>query len=122
MKRILSVILACALLVGCVFALASCGNKPSGAYENKVEVFGQSVSTTYDFGGSKVEITVKTTIAGSVNTETEEAKYKITETDDGLEITFITEEDGEEKTSTFTYEKGDDYIKIGGVQYNKVKK
>lgn len=117
MKRILSVFLACVLLVGCVFALASCGNKPSGAYEGKLEILGQSSTVTYDFGGSKVEITTKTTILGTVNTESEECKYEINETDDGLEITFTYEDD---ETATFTYEKGDDYIKIGGIQYNKV--
>ena len=41
MKRILSVVLACALLVGCVMIFASCG--VSGTYEN--DVLG-----TYEFG------------------------------------------------------------------------
>lgn len=120
MKKIISAILVCVLLVGCMFTLASCGNKPSGAYEATVEVLGQKVTTTYDFGGKKVEITIKTTVLGSVNTETSEAKYEINETSDGLEITFITEVDGEEKSQTYTYEKGDGYIKIGGVEYTKV--
>ena len=117
--RIASVALVCVMLV-CM--LASCGNKPSGAYEAKLELFGQNVSTTYDFKGSNVEITVKTTVMGAVNTEVSEAKYEINETDDGLEITFITEIDGEEETVTYTYEKGDGYIKIADVEYTKVEK
>ena len=110
MKKILSVVLACALLVGCLFTLASCGGV-SGSYSAELSVFGQSASTTYDFHGSKVDIITKTTILGNVNTETVEASYKIA---DG-EIT-ITTEDGE---NTYTFEEGDGYIKIAGIQYNK---
>jgi major membrane immunogen (membrane-anchored lipoprotein) len=119
MIRIASVALVCVMLV-CM--LASCGNKPYGAYEAKVELFGQSVSTTYDFKGSNVEITVKTTVLGTVNTEVSEAKYEIHETADGLEITFITEKDGEEQKSTYTYKKGEGFIKIADVEYTKVEK
>ena len=110
MKKILSALLACALLVGCLFTLASCGGV-SGSYTAEVEILGQGGSTTYDFHGSKVDIIIKTTILGSVNTETSTASYKI----DGDEIT-ITEG---ENSATFTFEKGDGYIKIAGIQYNK---
>ena len=84
MKRILSIVLACTLLVGCLFTLSACGNTLSGAYEAKAELLGQSISTTYDFHGSKVDIIVKTTILGNVNTETVEATYKIEEVDGNL--------------------------------------
>ena len=110
MKKILSVVLACALLVGCLFTLASCGGV-SGSYTAEVEILGQGGSTTYDFHGSKVDIITKTKILGSVNTETVEASYKVS----GDEITIKTES-GE---NTYTFEKGDGYIKIAGIQYNK---
>jgi major membrane immunogen (membrane-anchored lipoprotein) len=122
MKKTIRIVALMLVLVMSVCALASCGKKLSGKYEGKLEVLGQSVSVTYDFSGSKVEITTKATILGSVNTETEEAEYEIVENDDGtMEITFITVEDGKEVKDTLTFEEGEDYIKLGGIQYNKVK-
>lgn len=118
MKRILSIVLACTLLVGCLFTLSACGNTLSGAYEAKAELLGQSISTTYDFHGSKVDIIVKTTILGNVNTETVEATYKIEEVEGKLEMTITK---GENDSSTVILEKGDGYIKLAGIQYNKVK-
>lgn len=110
MKKILSAVLACALLVGCLFTLASCGGI-SGSYTAEVEILGQGGSTTYDFHGSKVDIITKTKILGNVNTETVEASYKV----DGEEIIITIDE----KSSTYTFEKGDGYIKIAGIQYTK---
>lgn len=122
MKKTLRIVALVLVLAMSVCVLASCGKKLSGKYEGKLEVLGQSVSVTYDFSGSKVEITTKTTILGSVNTETEEAEYEIVENDDGtMEITFITVEDDTEVKNTVTFEEGEDYIKLGGIQYNKVK-
>lgn len=120
MKKILSVFLACVLLVGCICTLASCGKSLSGAYEAEVELFGQSASTTYDFSGKKVEIITKTKLLGSINTETVKGTYEIAEADGELEITITTEKDGEEVSNTYTLEEGDGYIKIAGIQYNKV--
>lgn len=122
MKKTLSAILVCVMLLGCVFALASCGNKPSGKYQAKLEILGQSTTTTYDFKMNKVIVTVETEVLGNINTETSEYKYKVNKKDDGtLTIDLTGEVEGEEKTNTYTYEKGDDYIKIAGIQYNKVK-
>ena len=119
MKRIISTLLVCVLLLGCVFTLASCGKMLSGTYSNKVEAFGQSIETSYTFKGNKVTAEVKTTIAGKVNTVTNEGTYAI---EDG-EISFTFEEDGEAKTETFTFEEGEKndvkYIKIGAIQYDK---
>ena len=122
MKKTLSAILVCVMLLGCVFTLASCGNKPSGKYQAKLEILGQSTTTTYDFKMNKVIVTVETEVLGNINTETTEYKYKVNKKDDGtLTIDLTGEVEGEEKTNTYTYEKGDDYIKIAGIQYNKVK-
>ena len=45
MKKIISALLVCVLLVGCMFALASCGKTLSGTYEAKI--IGTGVS--YEF-------------------------------------------------------------------------
>ena len=122
MKKTLSAILVCVMLLGCVFTLASCGNKPSGTYQGKMGILGQSASVTYDFKMNKVIKTVETEVFGNINTETTEYKYKINKKDDGtLTIDLTGEVDGEPKTNTYAYEKGEDYIKIAGVQFNKVK-
>lgn len=118
MKKTVRIAALMLVLVMTVFVLASCGNKPKGEYTVKVEIAGQSVETTYDFGGKNYTCTVKTTFLGTVNTEVTEGTYEIIEAEDGsLEIALTVDD----KTSTFTYEKADEYIKIGGVQYNKVK-
>lgn len=118
MKKTVRIAALMLVLVMTVFVLASCGNKPKGEYTAKVEIAGQSVETTYDFGGKNYTCTVKTTFLGTVNTEVTEGTYEIIEAEDGtLEIALTIDD----KTSTFTYEKADEYIKIGGVQYNKVK-
>ena len=97
MKKTLVRVLAFALVaVMLVCTLASCGKKLSGEYVGEIEILGQ------------------------VNTETVEATYEIVENDDGtMEITFTTEVDGKEESNTVTFEEGDGYIKLGGVQYNK---
>jgi uncharacterized lipoprotein YehR (DUF1307 family) len=121
MKKTLVRVIALALVtVMLVCALASCSKTLSGEYSAEVEILGQKASVTYKFSGNDVEVTTKTTILGQVNTETEEATYEIVENEDGtMEITFSVEEDGEIKTNTVTFEEGEDYIKLGGIQYNK---
>ena len=118
--KLIALVLVLAMLC---LTLASCGMKLSGEYSAKVEALGQSVETIYDFSGSKYTMTVKTTVLGKVNTESIEGTYEIAETEDGkLEITFSVEgEDGKVETTTNTLEKGEDYIKIGLIQYNAVK-
>ena len=120
MKRIISTLLVCVLLLGCVFTLASCGKVLSGKYELDAVL----ASKTYEFSGlNKVVITYE---ALSVET-TLEGTYKIAENDDGdLEITFTfeDEEKADEYAGTFSFAQGEEdgvkYIKIGGVKYKKV--
>ena len=123
MKKIVSLLLACVLLIGCALTLASCGKMLSGSYEAKIEAAGQSISTTYKFSGNKFDMTVKTTILGNVNTETTSGTYKITENSDAtLEITFTVEDkEGKVEENTYTLVETDEYIKIANIQYNKVK-
>ena len=120
MKRITSLLLACVLLVGCVFALASCAKTISGKYELDALVG----SKTYEFKGKSVTITYE--VLGFEKTI--EGEYAIDENDDGdLEITFTfaeDEEDADDFKGTFAFAEGKEgdtkYIKIGGVKYNKV--
>lgn len=120
MKKILSAVLVCVLLVGCVFALASCGKTLSGKYKLDALIG----SKTYEFSGSKVEITYE--VGGFEKSI--EGEYKIAENDDGdLEITFTfaeDEEDADDYKGTFSFAEGtegdESYIKIGGAKYVKV--
>lgn len=57
MKKILSVVLACVLLLGCVFVFASCGL--SGKYEANL-VFAE---VSYEFKGSKVILEIDPSLA-----------------------------------------------------------
>ena len=120
MKKIISALLVCVLLVGCMFALASCGKTLSGTYEAKVVGTGAS----YEFNGNKVTIT-----ASVLGFEKEfEGTYEITKNDEDKEVIIFTfeSEDAESYDGEFAFAEGTEgdtkYIKIGGVQYNKVEK
>ena len=117
--RILAVVLAM-LMVSFVFA--SCGKTISGTYEAEVDIKIMKYTATYEFSGSKVNVTKKTTtILGTVDTVEFAGTYEIAKNDDGtMEITFEFEtEDDQIKSGTFAFEEGEDYIKIGVIQYNK---
>jgi len=113
MKRILSVVLAVAVLAALCLTFASCGL--SGTYKNN-GLFGLG-ATELTFKGSKVIVEM-----GGVEAE---GTYKIK--DDKITIEFADENEDE---ATFAdlfkllngehdFEKGDDYIKIGGTKYTK---
>ncbi len=118
MKRIISAVLICVLLVGCVFALASCGNKLSGTYKGDAGV----ASATYAFKGNKVTITAE--VFGFEKDF--EGKYEIAENDDGNTVIIFTfeDKDAEKYSGEFAFVEGKEgdtkYIKIGGIKYNKV--
>lgn len=120
MKNTFVKALALALaLVTVVCLLASCGKTISGTYA--ADVGSTSIiggSATYKFSGSKVTISVTAGIAGFEKTTAFEGKYEINED----QITFTFEDsDAGKYNGTQSFEKGDDYIKIGGVTYTKVK-
>lgn len=108
MKNIVRIAAVALVIVMLAATLASCGGL-SGTYETGL--LGQTVA--YEFKGSKV--TIKVTLLGTVNSI--EGKYKIS----GDEITFEfdDDDDADKYEGTFTFEQGDDYIKIAGVKYNK---
>ena len=121
MKKIISLVLTCVLLIGCVFTLASCSTMLMGKYEAEVEILGQSASTTYEFTPFTFKQITKTKILGNIDTETEEGTYKIVENEDGeFEIT-LDFEDEDVKDITATFEQGEGYIKIGLITYEAVK-
>lgn len=118
MKKIISAILVCVLLVGCMLTLASCGKKVAkGTYKDALGF------TAYTFKGNKVTLTIDKPGEDIVL----EGKYEINKTDDDkLEITFSfegDEEDAEENSTTVSYSEGEEdgkkYIKLGGVKYTK---
>ena len=125
MKKVVSILLVCVLLVGCVFALASCAKTLNGEYKADAAI----ISRTYKFEGNKVAITYE--ILGFEKTV--EGTYTIAKDEEGVEKITITlnsedkDEDGaDEYEGSYEFVEGKEgdveYIKIGGTQYNKVKK
>jgi hypothetical protein len=108
MKKVIALALVAVMLT---MTLVSCGGV-SGKYS--AELLGTGVEL--EFKGSKVNARFK--VLGSYG-DTIEGKYKIK----GDEIT-ITFPDGDKETEdlsgTHSFEKGDDYIKIGVVTYKAV--
>lgn len=103
--KVLALVMALVVVTG---VLASCSSI-SGTYGTD-EILGSGA--TYTFKGSKVTITTK--ILGFEKSF--EGSYKIK---DGM-ITFTFENsEADEYSGEFSFEKGDGYIKIGGVKYNK---
>ncbi len=122
MKRIISTILVCVLLLGCVMTLASCGKTLSGTYEVAIT---DENKTTYEFSMNKVTKTTSVGALGFSKTETVEGKYKIAENDEGeLKITFTWEVDGAEESETLDFSSGEEdgveYIKLGVLKLTKV--
>ena len=118
MKRILSLVLVCVLLVGTVFALASCGVTLSGKYVDALGV------TAYEFSGNKVKMYVGQNVVA-------EGTYKIEgEADEQtITFTFTSGEDADDESGTVDFVSGKEgdkeYIKLGSgilaVKYTKAK-
>ena len=121
MKKFTKVIAIVLVLVTLVCVFASCSKKLSGKYQGEMNLVIAKYQVTYNFSGSKVTVTHTTSnvITGS-ETTTVEGKYEITESDNGMEITFTFEGDDDvAKSATYLFEEGEDYIKINGVKYTK---
>lgn len=121
MKKIISLVLVCVLLVGCVFALASCAKTLSGTYQLGDDDNG----TIYEFKGNTVKVT--TTVFGFAKDT--EGTYEIKENEDKeliLTITWADDDDdaSNDKKSEYVLLEGSEgntqYIKLNGVQHNKV--
>lgn len=109
MKKILTSVLAIALIAVMLCSLVSCGNKPSGTYGNKL------YSVTFD--GDKVTYT----LVGSVSIE---GTFEMGEENQIL-VTWENEGESKSAPSGWTYDKDADAIKfklpvVGDVTLNKV--
>ena len=119
MKTTLRITAVALVVLMLAMALASCGNTLSGTYANKEELFGVETGTYLDFRGNKVVMTA--IVAGQKMVELE-GTYKI----DGDKI-FFEFDAGDSKYAEYfddlsgeaRFEKGDDYIKIDGIKYEK---
>ena len=107
MKKIVALVLVAIMLTA---VLASCG-KLSGTYS--AEILGTGAEL--EFKGSKVIITPK--VLGS-RQDPIECKYTIK--DDTITITPLKDGEKTEYDGTSDFEKGEDYIKIGILTFNKV--
>ena len=120
MKKIVSTILVCVLLMGSLLTLASCGII-FGKYE------AENLGTTLEFSGKNVTITTETEVLGTKISKTYEAEYTIDENEEGEKtITFIYSADAEQhplyngsKAFSQGEEDGVKYIKIGIIKFNK---
>ena len=114
MKKIISTILACVLLLGCVMSLASCSETLIGEYEADMVLY----EATYEFKvGGKVILTIDPVVGDD---KVYVGKYTINS--DTEEITFVFEAaDAKEYAGTRTFAKGEEngekYIKMNGIKY-----
>ena len=127
MKKIISTILVCVLLLGCVMSLASCSKLLVGKYESEVDAVLAGGKVTYEFSAFKyTKTTTTTTVLGFEKTSVEEGSFKITENDEGEPvISFTFEVDGVKEVETYSFSQGEEdgvsYIKIGLIKYTKAK-
>ena len=130
MKKVLSTVLVCVLIVGSLLSLASCGNTISGTYEGEVNLIAAKYTVTYSFKGNSVEI--KRQLSSdivSLNPAVVNATYEIKEDENGNKtITFDygdadTEDGMQEEGVALSFSEGTEdgvkFIKIAGVKYNK---
>ena len=116
MKKIVSTLLVCVLLVGCIMTFASCSKVLTGKYEADWAI----AEVTYEFGlFGKVTVTVEPLIGDTVSYE---GKYEFNDAGDEITFTFENEE-AEEYGGTVGFSSGEEdgvkYIKLAGIKYNK---
>ena len=132
MKKIISTLLVCVLLVGSLLALGSCSKTVSGTYEGEVELLFVKYTVSYKFSGNKVDISSALSSAiGSLDSTPVSATYQINETEEGdLTITFnygdADEVDGAAEGGIALpfaegIENGKKYISIAGIKYFQAK-
>ena len=119
MKKIISPILICALLLCAVLSFTSCSvlGFVFGTYS--------AGTTTAEFGLGKVTVTEEVEILGAVVTKTYECKYKIEENDDGDRTIVFTYEGDADEHLVFSGERafsegeedGQKYVTIGIITY-----
>ena len=129
MKKTVSTILVCVLLIGSLLSLASCevAGFVFGTY-SRTDTFIVDITTTYEFSLTEVTKTVTTDnlIGNGQSTTTETMKYKVTENEKGEKVIVLTVETNDgSKTTEYSFNSGSDdggsYIEIGGTRYYSVK-
>ena len=132
MKKILSAVLVCVLMLSCALALASCAKIVTGTYEHVYGSEAAGYKVTYAFSGTKVEVSRQLVSAiGSLNPTVKNGTYEIIESEDGSKtITFTWDssennEDGvAESGVSLSFSEGTKdgkaFIEIGGVEFVKV--
>ena len=127
MRKIISSVLVCVLLVGSVFALASCG-AVSGTYS--YTILGEEVARL-KFSGSNVSVLMEGEDGYEVVAEGTYEVVKDENDKQTVSFDFIDEGEGEEENvalkiidfilgAKVSFEKGDGYIKIAGKKFEKV--
>ena len=124
MKKLTKVIALVVVAAMLCLALASCGKTLSGTYTAGGDIGGLAgAKTSYTFSGSKVTVSVTTTLLGSQNTTEYEGKYEIEEAKDGSMTIKFTFEDSDAKEYTGEYKFAEDKdaktITIGVITYTK---
>ena len=119
MKKVVSTMLVCLLLVGSLLTLVSCDKMLIGKYTAEVDLIIGKSSVTYEFSplGS---VTVTTNTLGKETVE--EGKYELNDAGDKITFTFENE-DGVKESDTYDFVTGEEggvkYVKIGYVKYEK---
>lgn len=130
MKKVLSALIVCVLVLGSLLSLVSCGQTISGTYEGEVDLYIAKYTVTYAFNGNSAEITSTVSGAGgSYTSDPVTATYEIKEDENGNKtITFDygdadTEDSMPEEGVALSFSEGIEdgvkFIKIAGVKYNK---
>ena len=118
MKKTVSMILVCALLVCTMLTLASC-SMVTGKYKAEVDLLIGKSSVTYEFSPFGT-VTVTTNTLGKETVE--EGKYELNDAGDKITFTFENEE-GVAESDTYDFAQGEEngvkYVKIGLVKYEQ---
>lgn len=118
MKKLVSAILVCVLLVGTLFTLASCGKSVSGKYE--YDGLTQDQTIEFELFG-KVTLTIKPLYGDS---KVYEGKYELNDAGDEITLTFEDEDANKAYGGTKDFVQGQEndkkYIEIDFMTYKFV--
>ena len=119
-KNFIRVIAVVLMLAALCTVFASCGKTLSGKYTGELNLVVAKYTVSYEFSGSKVTVLKTGEILGQSKTSEIKGTYEITEAANGNEITFTFEtSDDDVKSGTYSFEEGEGFIKIAGIQYTK---
>ncbi len=124
MKKTVKILSVVFVVIFALALLTACSTPLSGEYVLDASAFGTGAEKTYDFSiNGKVTITNTVKLLGQTESYTYDGKYSIDKDDDGKQtITFTFEnEDAKSFSGTFSFSqnKDDKTISIGGVTYKK---